>query len=83
MQIILKALKCIDASEQGLGVVLFQDQDDGTTRVIAYASWNLSKSEKRYNSSKLEFWLLSGVSANASMNIYMVGSLRSAPIIIH
>ena len=46
-----------DASEQGLGAVLYQNQDDGTTRVIAYASRNLSKSEKRYHSSKLEFWL--------------------------
>ena len=47
-----------DASEQGLGAVLYQDQDDGTTRVIAYASQNLTKSEKRYHSSKLEFLAL-------------------------
>ena len=47
-----------DASEQGLGTVLYQDQDDGTTRVIAYASRNLSKSERRYHSSKLEFLAL-------------------------
>ena len=47
-----------DASEQGLGAVLYQDQDDGTTRVIAYASRNLLKSEKRYYSSKLEFLAL-------------------------
>ena len=47
-----------DAFEQGLGAVLYQDQDDGTTRVIAYASWNLTKSEKRYHSSKLEFLAL-------------------------
>ena len=47
-----------DASEQGLGAVLYQDQDDGTTRVIAYASRNLSKSEKRYHSFKLEFLAL-------------------------
>ena len=47
-----------DASEQGLGAVLFQDQHDGTTRVIAYASRNLSKSEKRYHSSKVEFLAL-------------------------
>ena len=39
-----------DASEQGLGAVLYQDQDDGTTRVIAYASRNLSKSKRRYHS---------------------------------
>ena len=47
-----------DASEQGLGAVLYQDQDDGTTRVIAYASRNLSKLEKRYHSSKGEFLAL-------------------------
>ena len=47
-----------DASEQGLGAVLYQDQDDGTTKVIAYVSRNLSKSEKRYHSSKLEFLAL-------------------------
>ena len=40
-----------DASEQGLGTVLYQDQDDGTTRVIMYASRNLLKSERRYHSS--------------------------------
>ena len=47
-----------DASEQGLGAVLYQDQDDGTTRVIAHASRNLSKSEKRYHSSKPKFLAL-------------------------
>ena len=47
-----------DASEMGLGAVLYQDQDDGTTRVVAYVSRNLSKSEKRYHSSKLEFLAL-------------------------
>ena len=46
---------CTYASEQGLGVMLYQDQDDGTNRVIVYTSRNLSKSEKRYHSSKLEF----------------------------
>ena len=38
--------------------MLYQDQDDGTKRVIAYASRNLTKSEKRYHSSKLEFLAL-------------------------
>ena len=47
-----------DASESGLGAVLYQDQEDGTTRVVAYASRSLSKSEKRYRSSKLEFLAL-------------------------
>ena len=35
-----------DASENGLGAVFFQKQDDGTDGVIAYASWTLSKSTK-------------------------------------
>ena len=47
-----------DVSEQGLGMVLYQDQDYGTTRVIMYASRNLLKSERRYHSSKLEFLAL-------------------------
>ena len=47
-----------DASESGLEVVSYQDQEDGTTRVVAYANRSLSKSEKRYHSSKLEFLAL-------------------------
>ena len=47
-----------DASEKGLGAVLYQKQDDGTTRVIAYASRTLSKSEKNYDAHKLEFLAL-------------------------
>ena len=54
MQIILRALKYIQMP-QGLGAVLYQDQDGGITNIIAYASQNLSKSDKRYHSSKLEF----------------------------
>ena len=34
--------KNTDASEQGLGAFLYQDQDDGITRVITYASRSLS-----------------------------------------
>ena len=47
-----------DTSEKGLGTVLYQQQDDGTFRVIAYASRTLSKSEKNYDAHKLEFLAL-------------------------
>ena len=44
-----------DASENGLGAVLYQKQDDGTDRVIAYASRTLSKSKKNCDAHKWEF----------------------------
>ena len=47
-----------DASELGLGSVLYQQQEDGTSRVIAYASRSLSKTEKNYSAHKLEFLAL-------------------------
>ena len=47
-----------DASENGLGAVLYQKEDDGMERVIAYASRTLSKSEQNYDTHKLEFLAL-------------------------
>ena len=47
-----------DASTTGLGVVLYQKQEDGKERVIAYASRTLNKSEQNYNAHKLEFLAL-------------------------
>ena len=47
-----------DASEKGLGAVLYQTQEDGTQRVIAYASRSLSKTERNYDAHKLEFLAL-------------------------
>ena len=38
-----------DASEKSLGAVLYQQQDDGTFRVIAYASRTLSKSLTKWS----------------------------------
>lgn len=46
-----------DASTSGLGAALYQVQD-GETRVIAYASKGLTKSEKNYPAHKLEFLAL-------------------------
>ena len=43
-----------DASTTGLGAALYQEQD-GQSRVIAYASRGLSQCEARYPAHKLEF----------------------------
>ena len=47
-----------DTSENGLGAVLYQKQDDRMEHVIAYASRTLSKSEQNYDAHKLEFLAL-------------------------
>ena len=47
-----------DASTTGLGAVLYQKQEDGKERVIAYASHTLNKSEQNYDAHKLEFLAL-------------------------
>ena len=44
-----------DASKEGLGAVLLQKGNDGKYDPTAYRSKALSKSEKNYHSSKLEF----------------------------
>ena len=51
-------LNC-DASNQGLGAVLYQEQE-GVTRVISYASRTLTEAERNYNlhSGSLEFLAL-------------------------
>ena len=51
-----------DASQEGLGAVLYQEQD-GKLRVLGYASWTLTPSEKNYHmdAGKLEFLALKWV----------------------
>ena len=44
-----------DASENGLGAILYQKQGDGMDHVIAYGSQTLSNLEKNYDGHKLEF----------------------------
>ena len=46
-----------DASSEGLGAVLCQEQD-GLTKVVAYASRGLTKAEQRYPAHKREFLAL-------------------------
>ena len=46
-----------DASKDGLGCILYQEQD-GKIRAISYGSRSLKKAEMNYHSSKLEFLAL-------------------------
>ena len=47
-----------DASTTGLGAILYQKQEDGKERVIAYASRTINKAERNYDAHKLEFLAL-------------------------
>lgn len=62
-----------DASMTGLGAVLYQKQDDGSLRVIGYASRSLTKSEKNYAVHKLEFLALKW-SITEKFHEYLYGS---------
>ena len=50
-----------DASIEGLGAVLSQEQDDGRYHLVAYASHSLKGDKLKYHSSKLEFLALKWV----------------------
>ena len=43
-----------DASNEGIGAVLLQEQEDGEHRVIAYGSHRLSRAQKNYSTTKKE-----------------------------
>ena len=48
----------MDASQEGLGAVLSQKQEDGQFHPVAYGSWALTTHEMNYHSTKLEFLAL-------------------------
>ena len=47
-----------NASREGLGAVLSQNQVDGQFHLIAYGNWALTAHEKNYHSTELEFLAL-------------------------
>lgn len=61
-----------DACRDGLGAVLYQEQE-GKLRVVVYASRGLSKSEKNYPTHKLEFLALKWAVCK-KFNDYLYGS---------
>ena len=65
-----------DASLEGLGSVLYQEQD-GRDRVIAYASRRLSKAEKNYPVHKQEFLALKWAVTEKFAD-YLIGSSFTA-----
>ena len=60
-----------DASYEGLGAVLEQEQADGTTRPVAYASRSLLQHEKNYGVTELEALAL--VWAVKYFRVYLLG----------
>ena len=64
-----------DASTMGLGAVLSQKQPDGMERVVAYASRSLNKSEKNYDTHKLEFLALKWA-ISEQFHEYLYGATR-------
>ena len=60
-----------DASTTGLGITLWQKQDDGNTKPIAYGSRYLNETEKKYSIGELE--LLAVVWGLEKYRIYLYG----------
>ena len=74
-----------DASQEGLGAVLYQEQD-GKLRVLGYASRTLTPSEKNYHmhAGKLEFLALKWVVTEKFRDyLYYSTSSPSTPTTIH
>ena len=67
----------MDASKEGLGVVLSQKLSDGRYHPIAFGSHSLTPVEKNYHSSKLEFLTLKW-----SMTEHFKEYLAYAPFVV-
>ena len=67
----------MDASKEGLGVVLFQKQDDGCYHPFTFGSHSLTPMEKNYHSSKLEF-----VALKLSVTEHFKEYLAYAPFVV-
>ena len=62
-----------DATKQGLGAVLCQEQESGDIRVVAYGSQTLCKAEENYSTHKLEFLALYWA-VNKQFQYYLYGA---------
>ena len=67
----------MDASKEGLGVVLSQKQSDRQYHPIAFGSRSLTPVEKNYHSSKLEFLALKW-----SVTVHFKEYLTYAPFVV-
>ena len=63
----------IDASQQGLGTVLSQEQSDGKLHPVAYASRALSPAEKRYAITELETFAVVWAVKHFHLHFYLYG----------
>ena len=67
----------MDASKEGLGVVLSQKQSNGRYHPVAFGSCSLTPADKNYHSSKLEFLTLKW-----SMTEHFKEYLAYAPFVV-
>ena len=60
----------MDASKEGLGVVLSQKQGDGCYHPVTFGSHSLTLSEKNYHSFKLEFLTLKWSTSTSTLRTH-------------
>ena len=70
-----------DASTTGLGITLWQKQDDGNTKLITFESRFLNHTEKKYSIGELEFLAL--VWGLEKFQFYLYEKKVYIPIIKH